>query len=159
MRSKEAQHNGWTLAPRSDVLPSWSRRGRPEETDNNKGPYAVNFPTTRYPSWLIMADLAESVIRCLPGEDKTNGFFVSCFVRETAGDKAGSVGKGKRKRPDAEREPEPATDSVETNRATDAATTGDAQQPASKEKTAAQAERARRKKAAQKKRKMADGPS
>jgi putative methyltransferase len=25
--------------------------------------------------------MAESVIRCLPGEDKTNGFFVACFVR------------------------------------------------------------------------------
>jgi len=26
-------------------------------------------------------DDAESLIRCSPGEDGTNGFFVSCFVR------------------------------------------------------------------------------
>jgi putative methyltransferase len=25
---------------------------------------------------------ASSLIRCLPGEDATNGFFVSCFVRD-----------------------------------------------------------------------------
>ena len=30
---------------------------------------------------LIRAELADSVIRCLPGEDKTNGFFVACLVR------------------------------------------------------------------------------
>ncbi|EEB87488.1 hypothetical protein MPER_15146, partial [Moniliophthora perniciosa FA553] len=26
--------------------------------------------------------LAESLVRCMPGEDATNGFFVSCFVRQ-----------------------------------------------------------------------------
>jgi len=26
---------------------------------------------------------ALSLIRCLPGEDATNGFFVSCFVRDS----------------------------------------------------------------------------
>ncbi len=27
-------------------------------------------------------EMADSVIRCSPGEDHTNGFFVSCFIRE-----------------------------------------------------------------------------
>lgn len=31
-----------------------------------------------------VVDMAESVIRCLPGQDKTNGFFVACFVRRDA---------------------------------------------------------------------------
>lgn len=26
-----------------------------------------------------------AVIRCLPGEDATNGFFVSCFVKKSPG--------------------------------------------------------------------------
>lgn len=50
----------WKLAPRSSVLPTWERRGRPEELDG-----------------------ADSVIRCLP-EDRTNGFFVACLERRTA---------------------------------------------------------------------------
>jgi len=39
---------------------------------------------------------AECVIRCSPGEDATNGFFVSCFVRQSQG---GSTKLGKRSRP------------------------------------------------------------
>ena len=41
---------------------------------------------------------AECVVRCSPGEDATNGFFVSCFVRQSQG---GSTGLGKRTRPSA----------------------------------------------------------
>jgi len=26
---------------------------------------------------------ATSVVRCIPGEDATNGFFVSCFIRKS----------------------------------------------------------------------------
>jgi hypothetical protein len=38
---------------------------------------------------LVQADvassaLADGVIRCVPGEDHTNGFFVSCFVKKQA---------------------------------------------------------------------------
>ncbi|KAJ7220068.1 S-adenosyl-L-methionine-dependent methyltransferase [Mycena pura] len=59
--SDEAKAGPFHLAPRKDVLPTWHRRGMPEEMD--------------------ASDDALSVIRCSPGEDATNGFFVSCFVR------------------------------------------------------------------------------
>ncbi|CDZ96592.1 Proliferation-associated nucleolar protein (NOL1) [Phaffia rhodozyma] len=62
LESKEAKEHGWSIAPRSMVLPDWDRRGRPEEMAGR-------------------VDLAESVVRCEPGVDKTNGFFVSCFIR------------------------------------------------------------------------------
>ena len=35
---------------------------------------------------LLLADDAECVVRCSPGEDATNGFFVSCFVRQSQGE-------------------------------------------------------------------------
>ncbi|KAJ7454797.1 S-adenosyl-L-methionine-dependent methyltransferase [Mycena latifolia] len=59
--SDEAIDGAFQLAAREDVLPKWQRRGMPEE----------------------MADPndATSLIRCSPGDDATNGFFVSCFVR------------------------------------------------------------------------------
>ncbi|KAI0077870.1 S-adenosyl-L-methionine-dependent methyltransferase [Panus rudis PR-1116 ss-1] len=64
LKSEECQAGRFKLADKKDVLPSWKRRGIPEEMDN--------------PSE------AASLIRCSPGEDATNGFFVSLFVRETA---------------------------------------------------------------------------
>ncbi|KAH9983082.1 S-adenosyl-L-methionine-dependent methyltransferase [Russula compacta] len=60
LRSAEAIAGGFRLAPRAAVLPAWSRRGQPGILDD--------------------AD-TEAVIRCSPGEDSTNGFFVSCFIR------------------------------------------------------------------------------
>jgi len=30
------------------------------------------------------AELADGMIRCMPGEDKTNGFFVACFVKASS---------------------------------------------------------------------------
>ncbi|KAJ7056603.1 S-adenosyl-L-methionine-dependent methyltransferase [Mycena amicta] len=59
--SEEAKAGPFVLAPRAEVLPTWPRRGMPEEMES--------------------PDNAASVIRCSPGEDATNGFFVSCFVR------------------------------------------------------------------------------
>ncbi|KAH9958601.1 S-adenosyl-L-methionine-dependent methyltransferase [Russula dissimulans] len=61
LRSTEATAGGFRLAPRSAVLPAWSRRGKPG----------------------ILSDTGhtEAVVRCSPGEDLTNGFFVSCFIR------------------------------------------------------------------------------
>jgi len=60
LRSTEATAGGFRLAPRSAVLPAWSRRGKPG----------------------ILSDTdTEAVVRCSPGEDLTNGFFVSCFIR------------------------------------------------------------------------------
>lgn len=34
---------------------------------------------------------ASSVVRCMPGEDATNGFFVSCFVRVSNSNKRKSI--------------------------------------------------------------------
>lgn len=56
-----AADGSWVLAPKEEVLPTWPRRGVQEELGN--------------------AGSAESLVRCMPGEDGTNGFFVSCFVR------------------------------------------------------------------------------
>lgn len=45
---------------------------------DSKGRYIgqVHLSYLRHPT-----DDAESLIRCSPGEDGTNGFFVSCFVK------------------------------------------------------------------------------
>ncbi|WVO13447.1 hypothetical protein L204_101063 [Cryptococcus depauperatus] len=63
LQTSIAKQRGWTLAKRESVLPTWERRGRPEEMGGDEA-------------------LANNVIRCL-AQDKTNGFFVSCFVRPT----------------------------------------------------------------------------
>lgn len=59
--SDEAKAGPFCLAPREEVLPMWHRRGVPEE--------------------MAVPEDAASLVRCSPGEDATNGFFVSCFVR------------------------------------------------------------------------------
>ena len=48
-----------------------------------------------------MADRAEGVLRCIPEEDHTNGFFVACFVR---GQIQPLNGDRKRRRGDIEKE-------------------------------------------------------
>ncbi|GJE94873.1 class I SAM-dependent RNA methyltransferase [Phanerochaete sordida] len=63
LRTDECAAGKFRLAPRDMVLPAWPRRGLPAETD--------------------APDDAESLVRCSPGEDATNGFFVSLFVRES----------------------------------------------------------------------------
>ncbi|KZO96580.1 williams-Beuren syndrome critical region protein 20 copy A [Calocera viscosa TUFC12733] len=62
--SEEAAQAGFTLAPREEVLPAWPRRGQSEGT-------------------ALSQELAASLIRCVPGEDRTNGFFVACFVKSS----------------------------------------------------------------------------
>jgi len=62
LESTMASERDFKLAQRHEVIPAWPRRGLPEHL----GPDA------------------ESVIRCSAGEDRTNGFFVSLFVKETA---------------------------------------------------------------------------
>jgi len=61
LNSEECKSGRFRLAPQNEVLASWPRRGSPEELDSPGD--------------------ARSLIRCLPGEDATNGFFVSCFVK------------------------------------------------------------------------------
>ncbi|KAJ6577367.1 S-adenosyl-L-methionine-dependent methyltransferase [Mycena capillaripes] len=60
--SDEAVAGPFNLASREHVLPKWHRRGIPDE--------------------MAVPEDAISLIRCSPGEDATNGFFVSCFVRK-----------------------------------------------------------------------------
>lgn len=62
LQSDEAKNSHFKLAPRNDVLPTWNRRGHADEMKGTSD--------------------ADSLIRCSPGEDGTNGFFVSCFIRE-----------------------------------------------------------------------------
>lgn len=62
LQSDDAKRSGFKLAPRNDVLPKWNRRGQVEE--------------------MMGTGHADSLVRCSPGEDGTNGFFVSCFIRE-----------------------------------------------------------------------------
>ncbi|KAF7327438.1 SAM-MT-RSMB-NOP domain-containing protein [Mycena kentingensis (nom. inval.)] len=69
LASEEAQAGPFCLAPRAEVLATWHRRGLAEEMESEED--------------------AASVVRCSPGEDATNGFFVSCFVRESKKRKAG----------------------------------------------------------------------
>lgn len=73
---EQASDDGWTLAPRQEVIPTWPVRGD---------------------AALAPSDLADAMIRCVPGgspRDQTeagagahphveasNGFFVACFVR------------------------------------------------------------------------------
>ncbi|CEH15503.1 Proliferation-associated nucleolar protein (NOL1) [Ceraceosorus bombacis] len=79
--SDEAVQKGWTLAPASQVLPSWKGRGLVESCGGDK-------------------ELAKSMIRCRPGGDAaivdklgkdeahmeaSNGFFVALFVRRSSG--------------------------------------------------------------------------
>jgi putative methyltransferase len=62
LKSTEAIAGGFKLATRAEVLPAWPRRGQPG----------------------ILSDAdTEAIVRCSPGEDGTNGFFVSCFVRRS----------------------------------------------------------------------------
>jgi len=62
LQSAEAKMHRFKLAPRAQVLPQWPRRGFSHEMDS-----AAN---------------ASSLVRCQPGDDATNGFFVSCFIRD-----------------------------------------------------------------------------
>ncbi|KAI9468894.1 MAG: williams-Beuren syndrome critical region protein 20 copy A [Benjaminiella poitrasii] len=57
------KHPEFELAPRESILPTWQRRGLPKEIDGNK-------------------DFADRLVRTIPAEDLTNGFFVSCFIRK-----------------------------------------------------------------------------
>ncbi|KAJ1971703.1 hypothetical protein H4R34_005650, partial [Dimargaris verticillata] len=61
------------LLGRSEVLPTWPRRG-----------LAVDAPAAEvqlYGASPLSPAQAACVVRCLPGHDLTNGFFVACFVR------------------------------------------------------------------------------
>ncbi|TFK49893.1 S-adenosyl-L-methionine-dependent methyltransferase [Heliocybe sulcata] len=78
LKSQEAQTAHYTLAPREAILRDWPRRGIPEEMDDR--------------------EQALSVIRCRPGDDATNGFFVACFIKASQPDSRDvAAAAGKRK--------------------------------------------------------------
>ncbi|KAJ6631011.1 S-adenosyl-L-methionine-dependent methyltransferase [Mycena sp. CBHHK59/15] len=79
--SEEALAGPFNLAPREEVLPTWHRRGLTEE--------------------MSVPEEAASLIRCSPGEDATNGFFVSCFIR---GPPQHSANAAKKRKADEEEE-------------------------------------------------------
>ncbi|OXB36785.1 nuclear protein [Cryptococcus neoformans] len=141
LQSNTAKENGWCLATRESVLPKWERRGRPEEMQGDE-------------------ELANGVIRCLP-EDKTNGFFVSCFVRGGTGIRPKATKKLKDqqrpKRPLVEEDEEIAEEKGSPTIVVDeegGEQAGEQDRLAvnisRREKTKAQLERAKRKKAQQK---------
>ncbi|KAF6767198.1 Bacterial Fmu (Sun)/eukaryotic nucleolar NOL1/Nop2p [Kalmanozyma brasiliensis GHG001] len=85
LESDEAKERGWTLAPRSEVIPTWPVRGDKAACEGRE-------------------EVADSVIRCVPGGvgdgdkpnvESCNGFFVACFVRSATQD-----GNAKRARQD-----------------------------------------------------------
>lgn len=76
LNSEECKLGRFRLAPRNEVLPSWPRRGLIDSLGIFVfGPRQIK-KVTYFPGD------AGSLIRCSPGEDATNGFFVSCFVKE-----------------------------------------------------------------------------
>lgn len=95
LKSDEAQAGSFKLAPRSGVLPQWQRRGLAGEMD-----IAGSFASTSLilsALIVVILDDASSLVRCLPGDDATNGFFVSCFVRiESAANGEPTVANRKR---------------------------------------------------------------
>jgi putative methyltransferase len=100
--SPEAREYGWQIAPRSEVLPTWERRGRVEATQGDKSGSPISnsvFPIKTNGRFRLV-DIADAVICCVPGEDRTNGFFVSCFV------KGGAIGKKRPREPEPVAEPE-----------------------------------------------------
>lgn len=85
LRSDECSTGRFRLAPPEEVLPSWKRRGIQEEMDHPND--------------------AASIVRCSPGEDATNGFFVSVFVRDSPRRFAAHSDNRKRKEPELEQGP------------------------------------------------------
>jgi len=77
LRLDEADGRNFKLAPPEEVLPSWHRRGLPDEMDSA----GKSGNPTFFPCLIVgLTEYASSLVRCLPSEDATNGFFVSCFV-------------------------------------------------------------------------------
>lgn len=147
LNSPTAKQNNWTLAPRSEVLPAWERRGRPEEMGGDRGVYCSMGPLT--------IDLADGVIRCMPGEDKTNGFFVACFIKQDPTTVKRSI-KQKRGREDesldtdVQRQDDAGDDEKTSNEVVEqSVSTKKEIGQTTKQKTAAQLARKRRKKQAQ----------
>lgn len=94
LNSEEAALGHFVLAPRSQVLPSWHRRGLPSDMKSDDPGTSLPLLISCQICHLLnhaQADDADSLIRCSPGEDATNGFFVSCFVKSIPDQAQGSL--------------------------------------------------------------------
>lgn len=82
LSSEEAASGQFILAPRSQVLPSWDRRGLPDVEGNDLGmsDFSGSLSGLTFDQ-SSRIDGADNMVRCSPEEDATNGFFVSCFVK------------------------------------------------------------------------------
>ena len=86
INSAEARKGAFKLASPDMVLPSWHRRGLPDKLSNpGRRFFFPSFVGIQYAHIASRGDIdlvdAAALVRCSPGEDATNGFFVSCFVR------------------------------------------------------------------------------
>lgn len=73
LRDPEIQKQGWELAPKSVVIPSWERRGWEQEFTSLCGGDDAKC-----------TELAGGCVRSMPKEDGGIGFFAACFVKRTA---------------------------------------------------------------------------
>lgn len=80
LKMEEATSGGFRLAPRKEVLPKWHRRGIPNEMDAPGALSVVDLLLKLRPP--LRLEDAEALVRCSPGEDATNGFFVSLIMRK-----------------------------------------------------------------------------
>lgn len=81
LSTEEAINGKFKLALKQDVLPTWHRRGIPEEMDNAGVSNICYLSCSTRPEGCYFTADAESLVRCSPGQDRTNGFFVSLFIR------------------------------------------------------------------------------
>lgn len=74
LQDSDVQRQGWKLAPRSKVIPTWERRGISAE-------FEEKMPRAKFTVGDCEA-LADSCIRAQPKEDGGIGFFAVCFERD-----------------------------------------------------------------------------
>ncbi|OBZ72222.1 25S rRNA (cytosine-C(5))-methyltransferase rcm1 [Grifola frondosa] len=84
LESEEALEGHFKLAPPKEVLPLWNRRGLQDE--------------------MVHPVDALSLVRCSPGEDATNGFFVSLFVRTDRAREGADIQTNKKRKQDVDEE-------------------------------------------------------
>lgn len=84
LESEEAAVAGFILASRQEVLPTWQRRGYCNEMRKGATFAIKNTGIAIFISRIHISSSGDpmAVIRCLPREDATNGFFVACFVKK-----------------------------------------------------------------------------
>jgi len=80
LESEEAAVAGFVLASRQEVLPTWQRRGYCNEMRKGITFTIKDTGDTNLTCSSSSGD-PKAVLRCLPGEDATNGFFVACFKK------------------------------------------------------------------------------